>query len=439
LVEAAARVNGAPHTRRAYLSGLILDRSDAELRALIEGPDPVHGKPFMTQVIERLTEPAEVAKVTADRSTPRLLDAGTEENLLAEFERNGWTDFLPINLPTEARVAEMLAGTSHAPDEVIGKLRPAAFREFWEFTVEKVAVNAVMAGARPEYLPVILAAAAAVALRPGDQASNNIARADGVLGVSVARTSSITSFAAMTIVNGPIRNEIGMNYRIGALGPYNRANASIGRAFGMLAQNLQGGSVPGETYMGTLGSPLAYNSTCFAENEERSPWAPLHVRHGYDPCESVVSVRAGTTLARVIDIGELWQETLGGLIRAQAIAEGATGATLILDPDAARVIAQKGGPKTAREMLEWAADQASHIRAELLRDSFYWGMFRKPLADAGTEPFASWGQAPDDEMLEVGDPEQFEAVVTGGETAPTVYVSGGPTRRTLSQSIDAWR
>src|ERR1019366_6665211 len=107
-----------------------------------------------------------------------------------------------------------------------------AFREFWEFDVEKVAVNAVMAGAKPEYFPVILALAAS--------------------GLS-ARPSNPPSWCTLSVVNGPIRNEIGMNSGIGAMGPYNHANATIGRAHNLLSINLQGGSGPGDTYMGSLG------------------------------------------------------------------------------------------------------------------------------------------------------------------------------------------
>ena len=145
-------------------------------------------------------------------------------------------------LPTEERVEAMLKGTSHPPDKVVGRLRPTAFREDWEFTVEKVAVNAVMAGARPEYFPVILALASS--------------------GIT-ASSSSTNSFATISVVNGPIRNEIGMNSGIGAMGPYNHANATIGRAYGLLSQNAQGGSVPGETYMGSLGNWLQLYA-CFA-------------------------------------------------------------------------------------------------------------------------------------------------------------------------------
>ena len=116
----------------------------------------------------------------------------------------------------------MLRGTSHPPDKVVGRLRPTAFLEIWEFTVEKVAVNAVMAGARPEYFPVILALASS--------------------GIS-ARSSSTNSFATISVVNGPIRNEIDMNSGIGVMGPYNHANSTIGRAYGLLSQNLPWGLV----------------------------------------------------------------------------------------------------------------------------------------------------------------------------------------------------
>src|SRR5438132_1934208 len=159
-----------------------------------------------------------------ERTTPRLVEPDTEDKLQKLFLDNNWTDKLPIVLPTEKRVADMLAHTSHAPDEIVGRMQPTEFRVAWEYTVEKVAVNAVMAGASPEYFPVILALAAS-------QVS--------------ARGSTTSSSAAMVVVNGPIRHEIGMNWGIGAMGPYNHANATIGHAYGWLSQNLQGGSEPG--------------------------------------------------------------------------------------------------------------------------------------------------------------------------------------------------
>src|ERR1700682_2561718 len=180
-----------------------------------------------------------------ERTTPRLVEPDTEDSLQRQFLENHWTDGLPIVLPTEQRVAAMLARTSRKPDEIVGQMQPTEFRAAWEYTVEKVAVNAVMAGARPEYFPVILALAAS-------QIS--------------ARGSTSSSAAAMVVVNRPIRHEIKMNAGIGAMGPYNHANATIGRAYGLLSQNLQGGSVPGETYMGSQGNSYGYHDNTFAED-----------------------------------------------------------------------------------------------------------------------------------------------------------------------------
>src|SRR5687767_12737036 len=108
-----------------------------------------------------------------------------------------------------------------------------------------------------------------------------------------ARGSTSSSAANMVVVNGPIRHEIGMNWGTGALGPFNHANATIGRAYGLLSQNLQGGSVPNLTYMGSMGNNLAYNNVTFAENEEENPWEPFHVQHGFDAGDSTVSIFSG--------------------------------------------------------------------------------------------------------------------------------------------------
>src|SRR4030095_739578 len=182
---------GMPRLRQAYTPHPVVDQSAAQLRSYIDGSDAVSGRPFMQEVLDGLTSPLEDADLQGlsfERTTPRLLEPDTEDHLQRLFEENHWTDYLPITLPTEARVEAMLKGTHHPADKIVGRLRPTAFREFWEFTVEKVAVNAVMAGARPEYFPIILAMAASG---------------------QTARSSSTNSFATISIVNGPIRNEIG--------------------------------------------------------------------------------------------------------------------------------------------------------------------------------------------------------------------------------------
>ena len=251
----------------------------------------------------------------------------------ALFQERRYTDFLPIVLPTEERVEQMLTGTSHAPDEMVGKLRPTIGMEYWHFDVEKVAVNAVMAGAAPEHFPVLLALASS-----GD----------------TGRQSSMSSMGNMVVVNGPIRHEIGMNSGIGALGPYNYANSAIGRAFGLLSQNLQGGSVPGETYGGSQGSNYSYNCVTFAENEEASPWEPYHLQYGYSKDESAVTVSYvwGSVWAEYLRA--YWQEKLVAMICG---LEPGMGCTLVLDPIVAREFVERG-LETKEQIAQWIHENA---------------------------------------------------------------------------------
>src|ERR1700736_3362651 len=339
VVRSVARVNGMPRTRAVFVPQPVMGKSPKELRAYVDGNDPVTGRPVMQEVIEGLTKPfdaKDLEKVVFERTTPRLVDQGSEAELRRVFIENNWTDKLPIVLPTEARVAEMLAHTGHKPDEVVGHMRPTQFREYWEYTVEKVAVNAVMAGAEPEYFPVILAMAAS--------------------GVS-ARASTTSSAAAMCVVNGPIRHEIGMNSGTGALGPYNKANATIGRAYGLLSQNLQGGSEVGLTYLGSQGNNYAYTSVTYAENEERSPWEPLHVQHGFKASESAVSVFGGCRhTAFTLGLREAhWQDHVRSMLRGMDAHEQPC---LVLDPITARLFIDRGGVDTKDTLIDWIYNNA---------------------------------------------------------------------------------
>jgi hypothetical protein len=413
LARATALANGMPRTRQAYVPQPVVDRSPAELRAYIEGTDPVSRRPFMQEVLEALTGPLEaddIKGLSFDRTTPRLLAPDTEENLQRLFIDNHWTDFMPVVLPTEERVAAMLKGTSHRPDEVVGRMHPTSFRELWEYTVEKVAVNAVMAGARPEYLPVILALAAT--------------------GVS-AKSSSTTSMANVAVVNGPVRNEIKMNAGIGAMGPYNHANVTIGRAYNLLSQNLQGGSVPDESYMGTLGNAFAY-SLCFAENEERSPWEPLHVQKGMKPGDSAVSVFFG---ARYMQEGygprDTWQEKMRRCLTAGAHFPP----LLVMDPIVARLFAGKG-ITTKHQLIDWCAENARLPAREYWDDQWVQTLLH-PLAVAGVEPFASRLKAKPDEIVQMFLPADINVVIVGGETQGAWKMIGARHQKTVS--VDAWR
>ncbi len=417
VVRSVARVSGMPAARYAFVPQPVMGKTPRELRAYIEGNDPVTGRPVMQEVIDGLTRPFDVEELknaSFERSTPRLVEPDTAENLERLFLENNWTDKLPIVLPTEERVAEMLKHTSHGPDEVVGHMRPTAFREYWEYTVEKVAVNAVMAGARPEYFPVILALAAT--------------------GAS-ARGSTTSSAAAMAVVNGPIRHELGMNWEIGAMGPYNHANATIGRAYGLLSQNLQGGSVPGLTYMGSQGNNYAYNSITFAENEERSPWVPFHVQHGFKPTDSAVSTFGGCRCtAFTLGLREQhWREHVRNMLRG---LDPHCPPTFVLDPITARQFIDRGGFDTKEKLIEWIYENARMPAGEywdyqLIQNYIY------PRATYGEEPWASLLKAAPDELIPMFRPEDIHVVVVGGETNGYWRIIGCTYSKTVS--VDDWR
>ena len=189
-----------------------------------------------------------------------------------EFEfmfDQGFSDGLPLVPPTPERVIRMLSGTSRDPQDIVAVLPP----NLVETTVEKVAINAVMAGCKPEYFPVVLAALEA--------ACTDEFNAHGVMSTTMGASPVI-------VVNGPIRDKIGMNSRLSALGQGNRANATIGRAVRLDIRNI-GGAQPGGTERSTLGSPMKF-TMCFAEAEERSTWEPLHVERGFNAEDSIVTL-----------------------------------------------------------------------------------------------------------------------------------------------------
>jgi hypothetical protein len=415
LARSVARANGMPTTRQAFVPQPIVGRSADDLRAYIEGVDPISKVPFAQEIIEGLTEPLaaeDLSGLSFERSTPRLLAPDSEDNLHGLFLDSQWTDYQPIVLPTEARVDAMLAGTSRDRDEIVGGLRPTSYREQWEFSVEKVAVNAVMAGAKPEYLPVILA-----------MASSDVS----------GRSSSTTSQATVALINGPIRDQIGMNYRIGAMGPYNRANATIGRAYGLLSQNLQGGSVPDESYMGSQGNFLNYNAV-IVENEAASPWEPFHVQHGRKPSDSTVSLFLGG-----------WYTIFGGgprdtweqkFTRSLQACDAYTGPIIALDPLVARGFVDRGFD-TKQKLIDWCVEHAE-LPAQEYWDNQWIQTLHHPRAVSGIEPYASRLKAAPDEMIRIFEPEDIHVVVVGGETGAMWKMIGGGPRLTIVD-IDPWR
>ena len=417
VVKSVAKMGGLPQLPLVFVPQPVMGKTAEELRAYVDGADPITGQGVMEEVIRGLTEAPEfdLSKVKFDRSSPREVDfGGTEEELQAAFIERRWTDMLPIVIPTDARVEAMLGGTSRRPDEIVGRMEPTLNRGKWEYTVEKVAVNAVMAGARPEYFPVILALAAS--------------------GVS-ARGSTSSSGAAMAVVNGPIRHEIGMNCGIGAMGPYNHANATIGRAYGLLSQNLQGGSVPGETYMGSLGSGYTYNNLTFAENEERSPWEPLHVQKGLAATDSAVSIFFGNR-STTFSLGlraDRWREHVKDMLLG---TDAITAPVLVLDPITANQFVTRGGFDTKEKLIDWLHETATMPAGrfwdlQLVQNYVY------PHATYGTEPLATKLKAAPDDEIPIFLKERIAVIVTGGETNGYWQIYGARPMGTFS--VDDWR
>ena len=416
VVRSVAEVNGMAGLPQVFVPQPIMGKTAAELRAYVDGIDPLTGRAVMQEVVEGLTRPPIETGGPAryDRSTPRLVEPDTAERLEQRFLDSHWTDGLPIVLPTEARVAAMLAGSRRKPDEVVGRMRSTHFREYWEYTVEKVAVNAVMAGARPAYFPVILALAAT--------------------GIT-ARSSSSSAMASMAVVNGPIRGEIGMNAGVGAMGPYNHANATIGRAYGLLSQNLQGGSVPGLSYMGNQGNGYAYNSLTFAENEERSPWEPFHVARGRAAGDSAVSVWSGVrSTAFTLGLREThWRDHVAHMLRGM---DPHGPPTLLLDPIAARQFVDRGGFAVRDALIDWLYDTA-RMRAREYWDYQLIQNYVYPRATFGEEPWATHLKAAPDALIPMFRREDIHVVVVGGETNGYWRIMGCNYQKTVS--VDEWR
>jgi hypothetical protein len=252
--------------------------------------------------------------------------AALEDEHEAIFAR-GWSDGLPVVPPTEKRVLAMLEGSTRAPGETVAVVPP----DLVECTVEKVAVNAVMAGCKPEYLPVVLAALEA--------ACTDAFNAHGVLATTMP-------VGPVLVVNGPIRRRLGMNSGINALGQGNRANSTIGRALQLVIRNVGGGR-PGEVDRATLGTP-AKVGFCFAEDEEGSPWEPLSADFGFAAGTSTVTLFAGEAPRCIVDQQSRDPESLARTLAASLRTLHhpklvlAFDALLVVSPEHARVFREAG-------------------------------------------------------------------------------------------------
>jgi hypothetical protein len=275
--------------------------------------------------------------------------AALEDDVEAAYER-GWTDGLPVVPPTEARVLRMLQGTTRAPDEVVAVVPP----DLVECTVEKVAVNAVLAGCLPEHLPVVLACVEA--------ACTDEFNVHGLLATTWLS-------GPMVVVNGPVRRRLGMNSGGNAFGQGNRANATIGRALQLVIRNVGGGR-PGGVDRATFGNPGKY-TFCFAEDEEGSPWEPLSVWRGFPEGASTVTLFAAEGVRGIVDQLSREPESLARsfavCLRTAAHPKLVLGfdAVLAVSPEHGRVFREAGW--TRQRLLDELTELLTVDGAELVR------------------------------------------------------------------------
>ena len=381
----------------------------------VEGKDLLSGKPMMQAIIDGLTMPlTDEEKIKGvppgGEPEPRLLKPDTADNLRLLFKDREWTDFNPIILPTEKRVTEMLTGTSHKPDEVVCE------RGTKKMTVEKAAVYAVMAGAKPKYFPTILA----------------------ICTMAPSFGNSTSSAANMIVVNGPIRKELGMNSGVDALGPFAEANSVLGRSF-TIAGKIMGDLRLDAGAYSTLGSTIQYNNLCYAENEEGLPegWKSLSEEMGYKPTENIVSI--GTGWSYISSVGESQlthppQELMRDYMRSLA----GMSATVIMDPTVAGLLKNAHGFNTKEELSEYLS---RNVQVEA---GTFWGngvntTGSMPSALQGLEPYATWMKLPPQTLIKPfsGRAGQIKVVVAGGNIQTTWFVTDFGMRRGIL--IDEWK
>ena len=329
------------------------------------------------------------------------------------YEEQGWTDGLPVVPATEDLVRKMLLAYGEDPAASLGVVQPRNA----QVTLEKVAINAVMAGCRPEHFPVVVAAVKA-ALQPD---------------FNIASVQATTGGAAPAIiVNGPIAKQLGINGDSGCFGPGYRANAVIGRALRLFVRNVAG-LVPGEMDKATLALPARY-TFCFAENEERSPWEPRHVELGLAPEASMVTLTGIRGMYTIMEstspTGIQVLRTLVGSIRTIGFSnyyQTGTGAqmTLVLCPEHAAEIHASGLSK--QDVREYVFQNARMPLSRL-----------KDIAHYGNRNWPSWidESDPDTMVPIVRAADDVVVVVAGGDGRHSAWLAGWGVTRVVTQEIE---
>lgn len=321
-----------------------------------------------------------MAKALLQSAAYELADALDANEL---YQQKGWTDGFPIVPPTEERVRECLDVAGLTARDIIGvesvRQRP--------ITAEKVAINAVMAGCLPSYLPVVVAVLRAMC----DEDFN--------LHGSTASTGGSAQFI---VVNGPIRIAIGMNATHGVLGNGNRANATIGRAVRLVLINILG-CVPGELDRSTLGHPGKF-TFCLAEDEEESPWSGVAQERGVSAGTSGVTVMASESPRQIMNE---WTKDPEEIIETFAAEIRHNMLTYSIWPGNYAIVI----PKQLRELLVAAGWQKSDIREYVFRSA---RVLRRDWARVGKKNIVERGKGPEQEFIALRSPDDLLVVAAGG-------------------------
>jgi hypothetical protein len=418
------------HPRFVSLSEPDALRGEKAVKRIIGGQDVISGKPLMAAIVNALTRPLTAAEKKTGKLShpvePRVLPVkGTDDEIQAYFLDNKMTDGLPIVIPTEEKVIEMLTGTTHPPEEIVAAsfkmgITENGQREGQNITVEKVAVIAVTAGCRPEYLPVLLALASK----------------------GPPYFSSAQSFTGAAIVHGPFAAEIGMASGYGCMGPYNHANAAIGRAWQLMGRCLCY-AIPGVTIMGDWGNNFQYNSLTFAENAANPmiPWEPFHVEKGFKREASVVSIWEGRGFRQRCgyNVPDFTLKVLDNV-------EPEDGALVLLTPLSAKMLEEDFGFTTREQFRRYIYENSTMIVREWL-DSDMVQTFTIPHLELPfpTPEGRQAQQAIRERLTMPGDtvikrfrsPAQINLMIAG--EGMIYFVAGGDFHLKSIVEIDPWR
>jgi hypothetical protein len=348
-----------------------------------------------------LTDEEKAPKRREPDNPPRIIFKGSLDDINRFFYQRGWTDGLPVIPPTERAVAEMMTGTDLPADHVVAELEPRRGKA----TVERIAVNAVMAGCLPTYMPLLIAGVQCLADNP----------ACGMMAVSTG------SFSPFWLINGPIARDANIRCTYGATSPGDIANASIGRAMGLITKNIRGIRKQVED-MGVLGNPGKY-AWVAAENEEFSPWEPFHVDRGFKRDESTITLMFPQSFQQMMPFGTDDKGILATIVGSIVPARMGSFAVL-LTPTNAESLASRGWSKQAVKdyILEKSIVPEGYFdRLGLeMRGPFDRADFSDPGTGSGPATMHKIFQA------NARDPEPAKVFVFGGFGSWMGFIQGGP-------------